>query len=326
MVSRGDLEQVRGRYLEHRPKYEALGKFVAGVLDLRLKLVAPSAQITHRAKAVDRLIKKAIAKAYADPYEEIRDKAGVRVVVTFADELEPAEECVTGTFYVLGREDKRELVEDQSLAYRGTHFEVALTDEQVGELGDDWFGGKVCEIQLHTQAENLWANVSHELLYKPLAELSARAKRSIYRLVALVEIFDSEVSRARDELRSQGMLELTQTLDVLERSYYEFTARESDRQISYLVLAGLEEHLDQVIYQDALDELREFVEANQTKLVELYESYQSDERSAPLLHQAEALLIFSLLERDPFLLRDAWAQSLWPDLLEELATIWGVAL
>lgn len=326
MVSQPDLDQARERYLEERPKYEALAEYVAGVIRPRLKLVAPSSQVTQRAKAVDRFVKKAIAKQYRNPYEEILDKAGVRAILTYADELAPAEESVTGALYVVSREDKRTLVDDQSLAYRGTHIEVTLTDEQVRQLGDDWFDGKVCEVQLHTHAENLWANVSHDLLYKPLAELSAEGKRSVYRLVALVEIFDSEVSRARNELRSKGVVELTQALDELERQYYEFTVRQSDRQISYLVLSGLEQHLDQDMYREAIDGLDSFVNANRAKIAQLYENYRADERSAPLLHQAEALLLFNLLERDPYALRDAWAHSLWPDLLEELATVWGIAM
>ena len=122
------------------------------------------------------------------------------------------------------------------------------------------------------------------------------------------------------------MVELAQTLDDLEHRYYEFTARESDRQLSYLVLKGLSEHLDRATYGDAVTGLQDFVEANRPKLVELYQGYQDDDRSAPLLHQAEALLLFSLLERDRFALRDAWTHALSPDLLDELATVWGVAL
>jgi hypothetical protein len=58
----------------------------------------------------------------------------------------------------------------------------------------------------------------------------------------------------------------------------------------------------------------------------MYARDEDDSRSNPLIGQPEGILVFALLEADPFALKDLWQQSLPIDLLDDLAAVWGTPL
>lgn len=74
------------------------------------------------------------------------------------------------------------------------------------------------------------------------------------------------------------------------------------------------------------DEQREdgFPAKHQEKLQRLYDRHRGlhgvDEL---LLFQPEALLVFERIENDPFILEQEWSRHYPPDLLEQLALLWG---
>lgn len=243
------MRQDLSQFFVDQPKYQRLAEVVARTIRVELHGLIPEADVSYRAKAADRLLEKTMKGIYREAGADVRDLAGVRIIVAFAEEVAIVEAALADTFEVLSREDKRVLAQENALTYRGTHLEVALRESHVAELGDSWFAEKVCEVQIHTRAETLWAGISHQLLYKPFAELSRETKRSIARLLALVELFDSEVSRARDELLRLGLLEHESNLAVFEDNEFESSARVSNGQLSKEVLRQL------VASRDELPEL-----------------------------------------------------------------------
>src|SRR5690606_19531847 len=131
-----------------------------------------------RAKDVPNFVRKALRKGYPDPWESIRDKAGVRVLVPYHDLTSRVSEVIRETFTVTHEEDKRlDLAPDQ-LGYLGIHFEVVVPDAVLGGSHAD-LSGLICEIQVHTRVQNAWSEVSHELIYKPAGEVDADVKRRV---------------------------------------------------------------------------------------------------------------------------------------------------
>ena len=111
-------------------------------------------------------------------------------------------------------------------------------------------------------------------------------------------------------------------LDHLEEHFYRLTGREFDRQLSLEILHDLRPLLENEQGKPFLVEFDEFIGRHRDKIEGIFERYAEDDRNL-LLFQPESLLVFDLLERDPFKLEEVWKRSLPMDLLEQLTTVWG---
>ena len=190
-----DIEILRNRFLDERPLYAELARLVAS--DIQSAAIAGSIRcdVSWRVKEVSSFLKKALRKRYDDPYTAIKDKAGVRVMPHYPWDIGKVETLVQSRLIVCSHEDKRASVSFQTLEYRGTHYEVQF------DTAIEGVDGLVCEVQVLTKAESLWADTAHYLSYKPAQTPSSDVQRAIYRLIALIEIFDSEVKNAYEILR-----------------------------------------------------------------------------------------------------------------------------
>jgi hypothetical protein len=263
-------------------------------------------------------LKKSMREEYTAPWEEIRDKAGVRVITVYESQVSEIDALIRECFKVHHSEDKRRALAPDQLDYLGVHFEVSLLTE-ISEPP------RVCEIQVHTRAQNLWATVSHDLLYKPPQEPPTDIKRPIYRLIALLELFDGEIQRARQELLNSPGYEVAQMLDTLEQQFYRFSAREGDPGLSRQIIASLQPLFGGQSPASYAVTLAAFVDVNREKLQEIFAEYADDDRVL-LLSQPECLVIFQQLTVDQFTLTDLWTRNLPPELLKSLADVWGVAV
>lgn len=320
-----DLEVLREQWLREKPLYERFAVFVRDLIREEARSRGIICTVEHRTKHVASLLKKALRKPYVAPYDEITDKAGVRAVVTYHELLPQMEELIRGTFEVLKHENKALTLKYDELGYQGIHFEISLREDKVAESNGQ-YQNLVCEVQLQTRAQNLWADVSHELSYKPPLPPPDHVQRAIYRLVALTEIFDTEIAQARRVIFAMPDFEEAQILDCLERSFYRFTARQFDRHLSLIIIRHLKELLDTVEINGFDSMFEDFIRDNEQKLSLIFEEYADDERCNPLLFQPEALLIFERLEKDDFRLAETWQRLLAPNLLDTLAAIWGRAV
>jgi ppGpp synthetase/RelA/SpoT-type nucleotidyltranferase len=320
-VSVTDLDALRLRYQSERPRYQALADEVAAQLGRACRQKGLLCDIDARAKEVGSFLKKVLRKDYASPWEDIRDKAGVRVITVYESQVSQVEEIVHELFHVSHHEDKRTSLRPETLSYLGVHFEVSLLSSPSQEGSFD-LSDLICEIQLHTRAQNLWATVSHELLYKPVHEAPPEVSRAIYRLMALIEFFDGEVERSRQTILSLPGYEEANLLELLERHFYMFASGPTDSGLSLRILTVLLPLLGATDIGAYETPFGEFIDANRPKLEEIFTDYRNDDRN-PLLSQPECLLIFERLTSDRFQLTTTWGQHLPPNLLGSLSDIWG---
>jgi len=232
-----NLEAVREQWLAEQPVYEDFGKRVKSILEAEVRRKGITCVVHERIKEVSSFLKKTLRKNYDNPYEEVHDKVGVRVICTYKDSLQQLEEIVKTSFIVHKYENKTLGLEYDQLGYLGIHFEVSLPETALES--DDKHKGLICEIQLHTRSQNLWADISHELSYKPSQHPPVEIKRAIYRLIALVEIFDEEVSQARKAILSLPGFQEAHMLEELEKQFYRFTAKPYDRELSLACISHI---------------------------------------------------------------------------------------
>lgn len=224
MITNDELESLRIKYESERPKHQKFADYIKDILLEETSKKSIICSVQARAKEVDSFIKKAWRKRYTSPYEEIRDKSGVRVTVTYADNIVNAETIILNLFKVEKHENKQHNLNYNELGYLGIHFEVSL-NKFTDDFCREQYSGMICEIQIHTQAQNLWATVSHKLSYKTLLSPTPKIQRNLYRLVALIELFDNEVKNIRQDLSATSLE--NKILTFLEKQFYRFRPEQS---------------------------------------------------------------------------------------------------
>lgn len=314
-----DVAKMREAYLAELPTYRRLAKSVEN----SLKSAAQACGLHHvevvsRAKDVRSFLRKALSKGYADPIAEVTDKAGVRAIIAFPQEEGPVEELIASRFTVIERTDKRATLAAHEVGYMGLHL---LVKPRRGRMTD-----KICEIQVRTRAEDLWARLSHEVLYKTPDVLGAAERRKVLRLSAVLDVFDAEADRTWTGFLQSSDYIVGRAVNALESSLFKLAGRYDGDDLTAEILTRVllpRYSQDEVLHVEPL--ITEFVSARFEKLQDIYSRYKTDDRHL-LLHRPEALMIFSQLEDDPFALVGRWVQHLPFSELRALADVWGTSV
>ena len=315
-----DIKGLKERFTQERSEYQKFANHIKKILITTTRKRKVICSIDARAKEVDSFVKKAILKNYS--YEEIKDKAGVRIIVTYEEDLSPLIKIVRTLFDVIDSEKKLDSLKSNELGYNAIHFEVKLKQSYIESLSGQ-YRDMICEIQLHTQAQNLWSTVSHKLLYKASTPLPIEIKRNIYHLSALTGIFDNAVKNVKKDIFSNSSE--AKILSILEKNYYRFSGYQSfNRELSREIIQELQELLTKEEKLNFENIINDFVVKDEDKLEEFFDYYLEDDSYSLLLSQPEILLILERLENNKFALRDKWIEKILPfKMLRDIAIAWG---
>lgn len=325
-------EEAFQRYKQELPRIERAAEATKKHLEYHTARKGVTCQVTARVKELTSFNTKAYHKNYVDPWKEITDKAGVRIIVPHSGLLDAALEVIRDNLEIIEEQDYREDIgaEDQ-LRYPRLHIQAVM----VGGEEDPDGAPYECEIQLRTEAVDLWSRMSHKLLYKPGVAPPADVRRSLYRLIALVELYDLEVERGVKALAKQDpeLARSNRLLDMAEQVYRTFTAHPYSRDLSLDVVGVLSQTID----EDSVygEQLAKFAQAFRGRLQRNYTDYGptsdhfKEHGRYMLASQPESLIIFERLSnaRARFRLKRAWKQSQLPEtMLTDMAQIWGIPL
>lgn len=318
-----DLEALAQDYERERPQYAQLKDTLTAAIRECLLDAGINHSISARVKEYSSLARKAIRKGWPDPLRRSPDLVGIRVITSFSRLKDPIVRALEQRFVVTGDDDKVARYGTTEFRYLGRHMQVSFA---AGDALDPALVGREAELQLHTHAESAWADASHDLTYKAALDLPDALQRRVNRLLALVELFDGEMGGAHDELVAVPGFPVARMLQVLERVFLPLAHRDFDNQLSTLVLDAITPayaSADLAQYDVLLDR---FGAAASAKLRSLYTRWTADPFAHPLLFQPEAIALFERLQHNPVGLRDAWADVFPPELLDQLAELWGVVL
>ena len=315
-----NTEALKQRYAQERSEYQKFADHIKSILAKTTRKRKVVCTIDARAKEVDSFVKKALVKNYL--YDDINDKAGVRVIVTYQEDLPAIVKIVRALFDVIDSEKKSDSLDSNELGYNGIHFEVKLKQSYVKSISGQ-YNGMICEIQLHTQAQNLWSTISHKLLYKAKHQLPTEIQRDIYHLSALTGIFDNAVKNVKKDIFSNSSE--AKILSILEKNYYRFRGCQSfNKELSIEIIQVLQELLNKEEKIKLEDIINNFVSEKEDKLEEFLNYYIEDDCYSLLLSQPEILLILERLENNKFSLRDKWIEKILPlKMLQDIAIAWG---
>src|SRR5580700_1617003 len=321
------IEEIRLRWLREQDEHDRFRLALAELTKETLKSKGMAGRVTSRLKTIDSLVRKLMkqVKEGRNPtFESIVDKVGIRAVVRFKEEVEEAASHFQSAFRCLKLEFKSEGKQLNEFGYQSCHIDIGLRGDHPDYSP---FRSFVAELQVRTVAQDLWADMAHELSYKSVLRdlapsLQTLIDRRIYILSALVESADMEFSRINKEILSSEGAEDLLLLRALEREYYKFTSRQYDPEFSLESIAVLAKINPRPIHQLRQD-LASFSEKNNEKLAHIFADQASNQDRSAFLFQPEAILIFECLDNRPLELEDVWQINFPTRELERLASAWA---
>ena len=189
--------EVIRQFLELRSRYEAMCQEVQYILGKRLQdsEIEVSA-ITSRAKTLNSFLEKLDRKSYENPFSDITDLSGVRVVCLYLDDINRIEAILRKEFEVIEKVDRLRDREPDRFGYGAVHFIVRLGKRSSGARYDD-LKTLVCEIQVRTVLQDAWAIIDHHLVYKNEASVPKQLQRKLNSLSGLFETADDQFQQIR---------------------------------------------------------------------------------------------------------------------------------
>ncbi|MEJ8758536.1 RelA/SpoT domain-containing protein [Pontibacter sp. H259] len=160
-------------------------------------------QLTYRIKERASLEKKLVRKNYKyKTFNELTDLVGFRIITYFEDDIDKIAELINKEFQIDKENsiDKRQLETDK-FGYRSLHFVFSIRAERLKLTEYKKFAGLKAEIQIRSILQHSWAEIEHDLGYKGAGEIPKTARRTFYRVAALLEQADIEFVKLREQVR-----------------------------------------------------------------------------------------------------------------------------
>jgi ppGpp synthetase/RelA/SpoT-type nucleotidyltranferase len=223
------------RWRRERPMYEAWGAIVSDTLTAAVEREIRPAEVElffriplkHRTKEEGSLLAKAFrrGKPYVNPYDDIEDKVGIRIVVLFSEEIRVVERAILACEEwnaVRARDfhDERER-RPFEFDYQSLHY-IARSTGSMNRGGIVISTNTPCEIQVRTILQHAYSELTHDTIYKPSVQASPDVKRAAAKSMALIEATDDYFSQVRERLeiaQAPGQ----HVASVMDRVYREFT-------------------------------------------------------------------------------------------------------
>ncbi|WP_344078955.1 RelA/SpoT domain-containing protein [Luedemannella helvata] len=172
------VDEFIGRYLREYDFYAQAARLVSDFLKSDLNAAGVRAIVTDRAKDVRRLETKCRQRQRRTPYktvnniyDDIVDLAGVRIALYFPGDRHQVDQTIKNLFKLLVPpktfpEDRNDRKGKRFTGYSAAHYRVQLKEESLPDSAKRYANARV-EIQVASVLMHAWAEVEHDLAYKP---------------------------------------------------------------------------------------------------------------------------------------------------------------
>jgi ppGpp synthetase/RelA/SpoT-type nucleotidyltranferase len=321
-----NVEQARVRWISDRPRYEAFGSLMQDRIKSLVKPLGIWFEISARAKEVDSLVKK-LWRKQNHTFDTLPDKVGARIIIRYRADIERVVKAVYPHFDTRSQDDKVQGLGADKVGYQSFHLDgvrLCETDPSAADYPPNVFW---LELQVRTLAQHLWAEMSHDSVWKNDEMISALpddVKRRVNLMSGQIEVADREFDRLNSELSSQAAVRLLQTL---EKHYYSLSSRRPDTELSMQVLTAFLPLVQDDI-QTFTNRLNEFLSSKHDVLKEVYDQAAQEgcETTTSFLFQPEALLLYDRLSFELDKTRELWTENYPLSELERIANAFGISL
>jgi len=194
-----DIDLLRSEYNNRVSDFQFLTGTVKFILRKEIdKNKIKYHSFTHRIKSFDSFVDKIHRKNSPDPFKDIHDLVGFRVVCLFLSDLELIGNIINREFYVFEKDDKVDNSEVDIFGYMSLHYKAKLKVNSSSQ-GLNTVQETPFEIQVRTIAQDAWASISHYLDYKQESFLPDQLRRDFHALSGLFYVADTHFSMLRKE-------------------------------------------------------------------------------------------------------------------------------
>lgn len=171
---------------DYKARYKTVLSPIAAALETLIKDHVRDAKridrVSARAKSPDRFVAKASklnedgSRRYPDPYVQIQDQVGARVVVYYLRDIPRLSDLLMKYFRPI---EEQLIVPDSEseFGYFGLHYVLVLPNDAVPKSISLEDAPKFFELQIKTLFQHAWSEANHDLGYKPETPLNANQKR-----------------------------------------------------------------------------------------------------------------------------------------------------
>ncbi len=196
-------DDLRVQYDEMLPRLDRLGGNMRAALEQFLEQHAIDVlSVSYRVKQFSSFRDKIQRKRYDEPFAQVPDLCGVRIITFNPSDLNRIDELIRAEFNVDEIVDQSTKLTENQFGYRSNHYVVTLKPEWLGAPNYRGLGDLRVEIQVRTILMHAWANLSHRLSYKSADQAPLELRRRIFQLSALFEMADEEFDRLATQKRA----------------------------------------------------------------------------------------------------------------------------
>ena len=320
--------EFKKKWESERPTYSAWGKYILQTISEALKDIGKNLDIflkvpaQYRLKPDESLIDKAFyrpAKNYADPYNDIEDKVGIRFVVLLLDNIKEISRIIN-EHSAWAIDPCKHFEEDKKanpllFTYQSVHYILRPKSEMVFD-GLQIPSSTPCEVQIRTLLQHAHAELTHDAVYKAKKTVQPQIHRTVAKSMALIETTDGFFSEVTKELNS-GPLEDLKIIERLDSLYFNLTGLQSHNQKSAIAIWDA---FNRFITEDLIDKIQKLIGKLPILTIIIKREYGVNS----FYQQSTVLFVYwLLLKKKDRLLLD------WPlsrNMLEPLASDLGVSL
>ncbi len=161
------------------PLAERLERYLKEILESYRRID----RISVRAKSVSSFVAKASKRIrdspkYKDPFTEIQDQIGARVVTFYTLDVPPVKQLIESYF---GAIEARHVApgSESEFGYEGMHFVLLIPQELLPTDAPEGSAPEFFELQIKTLFQHAWSEADHDLAYKSVRDLTADQKRRV---------------------------------------------------------------------------------------------------------------------------------------------------
>jgi ppGpp synthetase/RelA/SpoT-type nucleotidyltranferase len=320
-----DLEAARAAWVSERPLFAKFGKLLEVRISKGVRKLGIPAEVTSRAKEIDSLVKKLLLKP-KHSYDSLPDKVGVRVVIKFLADEPKVQALLSKCFDHDPPDNKARDRGEKEVGYLSVHLDhtrLKPNDDAIVSFPATKF---FAEVQLRTLAQHLWAEMSHDDVYKndkTVKALPGDLIRRINLMAGQVEVADREFDRINSEIQKDDAFEL---LKALEKNYFKLTTRRPNPELSITAIRLLLKRFKGMPTAEVIGQINETFERNAGFLEDVYQDPDRQSDPSAFLFQPEALMIYDRLLDDPDETLRVWNEEFPASELERVANNFGISL
>lgn len=260
------------KFLELRPRFEKLGLNIQQSLETFLnEKDIPYLSIKYRVKEQASFLEKIERKEYKNPFDDIEDMCGIRVICYFQNDIEKIKAIILKEFDITENQTKQELLNATEFGYRSTHFIAKIKKDWTNAPNYRGLDNLKFEIQVRTILMHSWAEIEHKLAYKSEIDIPKDLRRKFSFISAVLEDADikfEEIKNAIAENKSKLIIKAKEN-----QKFDESIELNLDNLQAFLDYAFENRERDIESTRDVLNEMLKY-DISFPKLIEGYEKYK----------------------------------------------------